>query len=77
MSAEYNPQTSYLAGVEFFDAVHQPASYMNQDLAMDPNSPPFSAQSVPEPASIANASIGAISLVLLFWLRRIRSGARS
>jgi hypothetical protein len=51
---------------------YQPASHMNQDLATDPNSPRLSVQSVPEPASVASASIGGLSVVLLVWLRRIR-----
>jgi len=66
MNADYNPQTDYLPGVAFFDAVHQPQSYMNQDLAMDP---------APEPASIVTGSIGALSLVILVWFRRARSAA--
>jgi hypothetical protein len=32
MSASYDPEQSYLTGVSFFDAVHAPASYLNQDI---------------------------------------------
>jgi len=74
MIADYNPATSYLAGVSFYDAVHQPAGN-NQDLAMDPNYNPFGIQSVPEPASIVTASFGILSLVLLVWFRRVRFAA--
>jgi hypothetical protein len=72
MIAEYNPLVNYVAGVSFFDAVHQPASYMNQDLAVGNYSAQFSVQSVPEPASAVSASIGVVSLVLLVWLRKLR-----
>ena len=60
----------YTGRVSFFDAVHQRASYLNQGVAIDPASPPVP---TPEPASVVSSSIGAVSVVLLVWLRRIRS----
>jgi hypothetical protein len=75
MAATYNPEISYLSNVSFYDAVHEPASYMNQDLAYDPNSFSVNLQSVPEPAGVVNGSIGALGLILLVWLRRLRGTA--
>ncbi len=74
MIADYNPTISDLSGVSFYDAVHQPASYLNQDVAYDPNSYTFNAQSVPEPAGIVSATI-ALGSVFLVWSRRMRKPA--
>jgi len=65
MAAEYNPESSYLGSVAFYDAVHDPQS-TNQDLAMDP---------VPEPASVVTASIGALIVAGIAWLRRTQRAA--
>jgi hypothetical protein len=63
------------SGVSFLDALHQPASSLNQDLAMDPSGGSIGGRFAPEPAGILNASVGAIGLVLLVWLRRLRKAA--
>ncbi len=66
LSAGHERQTDQLRGVAFVDTVHPPQTDLNHDLAMDP---------VSAPANMASASIGALSLVILVWLRRARAFA--
>ncbi len=64
-SAGYNSNTNYLPGVEFYSAVHDPTNTLYQDLAIvDP---------VPEPSSLAIATLGALALIGYGWRRRAQS----
>jgi len=64
-SAGYNSNTNYLPGVEFLSAVHDPTNTLYQDLAV--------AIPVPEPSTLAIATLGALELIGYGWRRRARS----
>ncbi len=66
MNSHYNPNINYLPQVQFFDAVHQPASNLNQDLVVGIPDPP----SAPEPSTLVIASLGALGLIGYGWHRR-------
>ncbi len=77
MNAQYNSQTSYLSQVQFFDALHQPASNLNQDLAvlvppggLTINGILVNGITAPEPSSLVIASLGALGLIGYGWRRR-------
>jgi len=63
-SSGYNPKDNYLPGVEFFSAVHDNTLY--QDIAVDP-------VPVPEPSTLAIATLGALGLIGYGWRRRAGS----
>src|SRR5271157_1439245 len=60
----YNPSTNYLPGVEFLSAVHDPTNTLYQDLAVADPAP------VPEPSTLAIATLGALGLIGYGWRRR-------
>jgi hypothetical protein len=64
MNSSYNSTVNYLPGTQFYDAVHQPSSSMNQDLA-------FIAS--PEPSMLAMAVVGALGLIGYGLHRRAQS----
>jgi len=71
MAAQYNPNSNYLPQVQFFDAVHQPTSNLNQDLVVGiPDPPP-----APEPSTLVIAVLGALGMIGYGW-RRLRRGSR-
>jgi Thioester domain/PEP-CTERM motif len=63
-SSGYNKNDNYLPGVEFLSAVHDPTSTLYQDLAV--------AVPVPEPSTLAIATLGALGLMGYGWRRRAR-----
>ena len=63
--AGYNPNTNDLPGVEFLSAVLNPTNTFYQDLAV--------AIPVPEPSTLAIATLGALGLMGYGWCRRARS----
>ncbi len=74
MNSQYNSQTSYLSQVQFFDAVHQPASNLNQDLAvlvppggLTINGILVNGFTAPEPSTLVIASLGALGLIGYGW----------
>jgi hypothetical protein len=64
MNSLYSATVNYLPGTQFYDAVHQPSSSMNQDLA-------FIAS--PEPSTFAIAVLGSLGLIGYGLRRRARS----
>ena len=65
-SSGYNPNDNYLPGVDFFSAVHDPTNTLYQNLAVADPAP------VPEPSTLAIATLGALGLIGYGWRRRAR-----
>ena len=63
-SSGYNSNDNYLPGVEFLSAVHDSTNTLYQDLAI--------AVPVPEPSTLAIATLGALGLIGYGWRRRVR-----
>jgi PEP-CTERM motif/Thioester domain len=61
----YNPNENYLPGVGFFSAVHDPINTLYQDLAVP--------VAVPEPSTLAIATLGALGLIGYGRRKRARS----
>jgi len=79
MNSEYNRNTNYLAQAQFFDAVHQPQSYLNQDLAVGVPPGGFRPNgfAAPEPSSLLITGLGALGLIGQgWWGRRAGCGSR-
>jgi hypothetical protein len=65
MTAQYNSTVNYLGEAQFFDAVHQPQSNMNQDLGF----------ALPEPSTLVIAGLGAAGLIGYGLRQRARAQA--
>jgi len=72
MNSRYNGNANYLPQAQFFDAVHEPAGNLNQDLVLGIPDPP----SAPEPSTLVIAVLGALGLIGYGWHRRC-TGRRS